>query len=160
MVNTPSPGGCNVMNWARPASKMPWSTMKGATVLSNRIAVPALVLWERPMGIPSFQNASPCQNSTPLAGSLSSTFPRWCSWSKMIWGRVSSNVTQAFTCLGLALLPLIPLTLRETSESVFSNISQPASGSRLADRSQGAGDKSEREFATFAPLFKILLSWD
>jgi len=48
--------------------------------------------------------------------------------------------------------------LKETNESVFSNISQPALGSQLADRSRGAGDKSEREFATFDPLFKILLN--
>ncbi len=84
MVNDSSSGGYKVMYWARPATSVPWSLMSGEIVLSTRIAVPALIPWERPIGIPSFQYDSPYQNSTPLAGSWASTFPRWCSCSRMI----------------------------------------------------------------------------
>jgi len=64
--SVPLSGDWIVMNCARPLINVPWAVMKGAIILSTRMAVPALVLFERPMGMPSFQKEFPCQNSMPL----------------------------------------------------------------------------------------------
>jgi len=65
-----------VMNYARLSVNVPCVVMGGAIVLSTRIVVPALDLFERPMGMPSFQKEVPYQNSMPLAASLTPSFPR------------------------------------------------------------------------------------
>jgi hypothetical protein len=54
------------MNCAQPSIRIPCSLMSGAIAESTRMAMPALVLCERPMGIPSFQKELPFQNSIPL----------------------------------------------------------------------------------------------
>lgn len=105
---------------AWPSTRVPWSVMNGAVALSTRIVVSALILCERPMGCP--RSRMPCQNSSPLAGSWVSTFPRWCSCIKMIWGGVGSEASQDLTCFGLDLFPLNPLTLREARVRAFSII--------------------------------------
>ncbi len=67
MVNVPLSGNWIVLSYAWPSINVPWAVMRGAIVLSTRMAVPALVLFECPMGMPSFQKEFPCQNSMPLA---------------------------------------------------------------------------------------------
>ncbi len=67
MVKDPLSGDWSVMNYAHPSIRIPCSLMRGAIALSTRIVVPALVLCERPMGIPSFQKELPFQYSIPMA---------------------------------------------------------------------------------------------
>ncbi len=55
MVNMPLPRGWRVMNYARPSIRVPCVVMNGAVALSTRMAVPTLILCERPIGMPSFQ---------------------------------------------------------------------------------------------------------
>jgi hypothetical protein len=42
------------MNYARPSIRVPCVVMNGAVALSTRMAVPMLILCERPIGMPSF----------------------------------------------------------------------------------------------------------
>jgi hypothetical protein len=49
-----------VMNCARPSIRVPCTVMSGAVALSTRMAVLALVLYERPIRMPSFQKEFPC----------------------------------------------------------------------------------------------------
>lgn len=67
IVKSPLLGDWKVMNCARPFIRVPCSLMSRAVALSTRMAVPALVLCERPMGMLSFQKEFPLQNSIPLA---------------------------------------------------------------------------------------------
>ncbi len=125
-----------VMNYARPSVNLPCAVIRGAIVLSTRMAVSALVLFERPMGMPSFQKEVPCQNSMPLAASLTPSFPRWCSWMRIIWGGVGREANYTLISFGLVVPPFSPLTLREARVRAFSVIGEPVAGNRLADRSR------------------------
>ncbi len=66
MDNSELSGRWRVMYWTLPSVRIPSSLMSGAVILSTRMAVPALVRWEFPIGIPGFQKAFPCQNSSPF----------------------------------------------------------------------------------------------
>ncbi len=138
IVSSPLSGECRVTNCTLPSTRMPWSLMSGVVALSMRMAVPTLILWERPSGMPWFQKELPLQNSNPfpLAGFWLSSFPMWCSWMSEIWGRALSEASHALISLGLAEAPLSPLTLRETSDSGFSIIGKFVSSGWGADRSQ------------------------
>jgi hypothetical protein len=78
MVRVPLLGDWKVMNYARPSIRILCSLTRGAVALLTIIVVHALVLYERPMGIPSFQKELPFQNLIPLAELWIPSFPRWC----------------------------------------------------------------------------------
>jgi hypothetical protein len=87
-VSSPLSGACRVTNCTLPSTRMPWSLMSGVIALSMRMAVPALILLERPSGMAWFQKELPFLNSNPfpLAGCWVSSFLMWCSWMSVIWG--------------------------------------------------------------------------
>ncbi|CAK9191103.1 unnamed protein product [Sphagnum troendelagicum] len=97
------------------------------------MAMSTLILWEHPIGMPSFQKELPRQNSMPLAEPWASSFPRWCSWMSTIWGGVGREASHTLISLGLDVLPLSPLTLKEVKVRAFSVIGKLVAGSRLAD---------------------------
>lgn len=141
------------MYCARPSTMIPWSLTSGAISLSTRIAIPALILCDLPMGIPSFQKEAPLQNFIPLLEFWNPSFPRWCSWVRRIWGGgVESEPNQALISLGLGESPLRPLTLREAIVRGFSIIWKPVPGGWLADRSLGPFIINKRQFVLFLGL--------
>ncbi len=91
--------------------------------LSTKMAVPTLILFECPIGMPSFQKEAPYQNSIPLVGIWTPFFPRCCSWIRMICGGDGSEASHSLISLGLDVPRLIPLTLKEAKVKVFSVIS-------------------------------------
>ncbi len=116
------------MYWARPSIKILLSLTSGVIILSTRMAVPALILCERPMGIPSFQKELPFQYSIPLAKLWIPSFPRWCSYMRRIYGGAKSEVSQALISFSLGELSLRLRTLREAIVRGFSIIGESASG--------------------------------
>jgi hypothetical protein len=50
------------MNWALPFKRIPLALIRGARDLSMRMEVPALILYECPIGRPWFQKETPFEN--------------------------------------------------------------------------------------------------
>ncbi len=107
IISVPLPAACNLINYARPSIKIPLSTTKGAVLLSTRMAVPALILWEGPMGIPGFQKEPPFQYSIPFPELLMPSWPKWCSWMRRIWGGREERLTRVWSPSALANWSLI-----------------------------------------------------
>jgi hypothetical protein len=70
--------------------------------------MPALILYEHPMGIPSFQKELPFQYSIPLVELWMPSFPKWCSCMRRICGGNGSEASQALISFGLGELSLRP----------------------------------------------------
>jgi len=92
-------------------------------VMSRRMAVPTLVLYEVPMGILGFQKEAPFQNSIPFPALPKPFFPRWCSWMRRIWGGGKREANQSFIAFCFGKLVPKPLALRDARVRVLSNIS-------------------------------------
>jgi len=114
------------MYWARPSIRILLSLTSGAIILSTRMNVPALILCEHPMGIPSFQKELPFQYSIPLAELWIPSFLRWCSCMRRICKGVGSEANQALISFGLGELSLRLRTLRENKVKGFSIIGELA----------------------------------
>jgi len=81
----------------------------------------------------------------PLAEPWASSFLRWCSWMSTIWGGVRREASHTLISLGLDVLPLNPLTLREAKVKAFAVIGKLVASSQLADRSRGSNAVARQE---------------
>ncbi len=122
MANLVQSSRWRVTYWVLPSTNIPSPLMSGAVILSTRMAVSALVRWEVPIGIPGFQKAFPCQNSSPFVELVTPCLSKWCSWIRSTCGGFWREDNQVLMSFCLAESFPSPLTLKETIVKGHSNI--------------------------------------